>query len=78
MKVGYYLAATDEFRGNCIKLAGLAQMLWQRSICAGFSNPSKFDGVRIIEDVFGRRTKQLLVQNFFRGDVVDVIIHDVE
>lgn len=76
MRIGFYLAATDEFRGNCIKLAGLAQMLWQKH--CGDLTPGRFDGARIIEDAEDNRRKQLLVQNFFREDVVDVIIYDVE
>jgi len=78
MRVGYYLAKTDEFRGSCIKLAGHAQMLWQRSVCAGITHPGPLDGARIVEDAEGNHYKQLMVQNFFRADVVDVIIYDVE
>jgi hypothetical protein len=78
VKVGVYLAQANELHGNCVHLAVGAETLWRRSVCAGFTNPGRIDGARIVEDAEGNKTKQLIVQNFFREDVVDVIIHDVE
>ena len=59
MRIGYYIASSDEFRGNCIRLAGKAQMMWQK-LGVG-ARPG--EGARIIEFDDGTIVKQLLRRN---------------
>lgn len=79
MRIGYYLARTDERKGNCHRLAAGAEQLWRTSpLTSGLGNPGPLDGARIMHDEDGIEHKQLMVQDFFDGANTRVIIYDVE
>lgn len=62
MRIGYYIAKPDEFRGNCIRLAGRAQLLWENRV--GFAlAPKPLEGARIVEFDDGTTLRQLLMLN---------------
>lgn len=73
MRIGYYIAKTNEFRGNCIRLAGKAQLLWEEKYDGMYEPKSPFEGARIVEFDDGTILKQLLECNY-TGEVqfVDV------